>query len=401
VTTTTSSIYGGRPAAGTEVDGHLPSSSRSVADINRGDSFDLRGQVAGGPVTMRGNPDAPGILADEVQGSTGVYLVKRGDTLSSISQGVYGQPWTWPKLWSLNPQIQNPHWIYPGDQVRLSGTSAPATNEPRTLGALQFQGLSKTVPPNTVFLRQLGYIDDPNEGILGELVGAHEPVQLMSDGNTVYLVIREGQRVEVGQSLTVFRPSRRPPTVRGARKPPGQIIAIKGTIKVEQFDAKTRIARGKIVESVDIIERGAKVGRVERAFDVVPPRKATKDVTSRVLTSMYPHVFMGQHQVVFIDKGLNDGLQRGNRLFVIRRGDTWRRTLETASGEARASIKLDSPDSLQFEYAPLHGDEQDFPEEVVAELRVIETHKFSAFAVISESATEILPGDRAVARIGF
>lgn len=389
------------PAGGADLDAHLPSSSRSLTDISQGDSFDLGNYRTGDAVTIKGNPDAPGILADEVQGSTGVYLVKRGDTLSSISQGVYGQPWMWPKLWSVNPQIQNPHWIYPGDQVRLSGNTAPAAKESRTLGALGFQGLTKAVPPSTVFLRQLGYIDDPKEGILGELVGAHEPVQLMSEGNIVYLVIREGQRVEVGQSLTVFRPSRRPPSVKGARKPPGEIIAIKGTIKIDKFDPETRIARGRIVESLDIIERGAHVGRVERAFDVVAPRKASENVSSRVLTSMYPHVLMGQHQVVFIDKGHNDGLERGNRLFVIRRGDTWRRTLDTASSEARASIKLDSAESLQFELAPLRGDEQKFPEEVVAELRVIETHKFSAFAVITESKTEVLPGDRAVARSGF
>jgi hypothetical protein len=301
----------------------------------------------------------------------------------------------------LNPQIQNPHWIYPGDQIRLSGVTALASQDVRTLGGGDFQGLSKTVPPNTVFLQRFGYIDDPARGVIGEVVGAHEPVQMISEGNIVYLVLREGQSVDKGESLTIFRAVRKPPVVKGARRPPGEIIAIKGTVKVDHFDPASRVVRGKVVESLDIIERGAKVGVVQRTFEVIAPRTASRDVSARVLTSMYPHVFFGQHQVVFIDRGEHDGLQRGNRLFVIRRGDTWRRTLDTAGIEARSSIKLDVPESLQFEVAPLHGDEQKFPEEVVAELRIIETHKFSAFAVVSESATEILPGDRAVARSGF
>lgn len=390
----------GLPAPGTDLEAHLGSSSQARVDINQGDTFDFGpGSSAAG--TLRGNADAPGILADEVQGNTGVYLVKAGDTLSRISQQVYGQPWMWPKLWSLNPQIQNPHWIYPGDQIRLTGAVTPAARSALTLGANSLGGLRKSVPPGTIFLRRLGYIDDPNANIMGEVVGAVEAVQMMSEGQRAYLVMRPEHPVKVGQLLSVFSPSRRPPVVKGARRPPGQIVAIKGSAKIEFYDPETKIARARLTESLDVIERGMKVGLVGREFPVVAPVPATKNVSSRVLTSMYPHVFFGQHQVVFIDRGKNDGLSRGNRLFVIRRGDTWRRTLDTATITARSRIKMDVPESLQVENTPLRGDEQKFPEEVVAELRIIETHKFSAFAVVSESSTEILPGDRAVARSGF
>ena len=47
------------------------------------------------------------------------YIVKKGDTLWDISSVFLNQPWLWPKLWQLNPEINNPHLIYPGDVISL------------------------------------------------------------------------------------------------------------------------------------------------------------------------------------------------------------------------------------------------------------------------------------------
>lgn len=48
-----------------------------------------------------------------------VYVVEKGDTLWDISAVFLEQPWLWPKLWRLNPEINNPHLIYPGDVLKL------------------------------------------------------------------------------------------------------------------------------------------------------------------------------------------------------------------------------------------------------------------------------------------
>ncbi len=224
---------------------------------------------------------------------------------------------------------------------------------------------------------------------------------LLSKGNNVYLMIRPGAQVAPGQRLTLFRSIRQPEGVRGARRPPGEIVKINGTVQIDHFNPKTRIASGRIIESVDVIERGAKVGEVGRDFVVVPAKTNRVALWARILTSIYPHVYMAQNQVVFIDKGSEDGLEPGNRLLVLRKGDTWRRGLKTATHMARDRVRMSSPERVDIESTPLHGNDEDFPEEVVGELRILRTEKYASVALVTDSRRELVAGDRAFAPEGY
>jgi hypothetical protein len=273
--------------------------------------------------------------------------------------------------------------------------------ETRTLTGAGFVGRQSLVPAQTVFLRNQGYIGDPKRDVWGKLVGAREDQMLLGEGNNVYLLMRPGVDLRIGQQLTVFRRVRLPQRVKGARRPPGEIVSVKGTVRIDHWNPKQRIARGHVLESLDVIERGVMVGPVGRRFDVVPPRRNQVEVHARVITSTYPLVFMGQNQVVFIDKGSDDGLTAGNRLHVLRRGDVWRRSLRTTTRMGRDRMRMDVPENVQYEPTPLDGNERDFPDETIAEIRVLRTEKRSAIALVTASQREIVSGDRLIARKGY
>jgi LysM domain-containing protein len=409
-TTTTNTQYlpAFLPPPGTNLDRYLPSSSQSKGDIYQKDGFDI-GRPLQNSATLRGNADSLGVVSmDEAGAVSGkeFHVVRRGDTLWEICNAELKNPWLWPRVWSYNPHLQNPHWIYPGDQLRLvpPGSVALASHalgDQAGGGSGRFVNRRPLVPPDTVFLRDVGYIDDPDKEVWGQVIGARKEQQFLTESNIVYMILRPGAELKLGQLMTVFIEAREPESVDGARMPPGSLVAFKGTVQIDQWNPETRIARGNLIESLDIIERGAKIGPVGRRFYVVPPEVSDVDVEGRVLTSLYPHVLLGKDQVVFIDRGANDGLRAGNRLFVVRRGDAWRQTLLTTTHMASDQIRLDVPEHMAVEATPMEGDEEDFPEEIIGEVRIVRAHPYASLAVVSQSAQEIEPGDKIVSKKGF
>jgi hypothetical protein len=364
--------------------GDLQSASRNRSAVTLGDDS--------GKPSRRGIPPS--------------HTVQKGDTLWDICDEYFENPWQWPRVWSYNPEIVNPHWIYPGEVVRLrregSITSAGGPQGGATGNGGTTPGMSlrpKTVAPGTVFLRNQGYVYDPATEDTGEIIGSPEDRMLLTAPGRAYARVTKDQadKLEVGATLSIFQYTR--PVKRGNEEV-GKIVQILGTLRVDTIDRKTYLVEGTITESTDVIERGARLGPIERRIDVVPPKTNEAELRGTILSSVQPNVMYGQNQVVFIDKGEDDGLKVGNRLFVVRKGDPWKKGLSSTGEISTNKVELgEGPAVVRPKEIP--PDSDDLPDEVVAEMRITRVRKKTATCLVTSSTLDLQGGDVWVAKKGY
>ena len=130
------------------------------------------------------------------------YVVKRGDTLWDIAGKFLRKPWLWPEIWQANPQIKNPHLIYPGDVVSLAYLDRVGVQQgPRAENPVNAVPLSEVEP----FLKDLRVVDSIDN--LPYVVGLEEDRLRGSHGQVAYVRGLEG--IPAGQRYLVVRPEKR------------------------------------------------------------------------------------------------------------------------------------------------------------------------------------------------
>jgi hypothetical protein len=301
-------------------------------------------------------------------------------------------------LWSYNPEITNPHWIYPLDQVRLSSDvlaqdQAIASGEgglpsvasgPGSTGAVVVP--PRLMTPGTVFLRDQGYLDDEALKAAGVVIGGNEEHMLMAHTDELYVRFAEGADIRAGQEYSIFQAI---PQIDRAYEETGKLVRIFGTVTVRSYDRDKAVARGVLTEALDPIERGFSVAKVERRFELVPPKRNAANVVAHVIASVRPQSLLSYDNVVFLDVGHSQGVEPGNRFFVVRRGDNYIEAVSEEGHKFTGSVPIP-------EYDP-----ELFPKEVVAELRVVKVRKGTTIALVTRSDTDITYGDVAEMRAGF
>lgn len=298
-----------------------------------------------------------------------IYTVRRGDTLWDLCGYFFDNPWYWPRVWSYNDRITNPNWIYPGDPLRMRrpGDSVASAPGPRP---------TERVLPESVFLRDDGFVEREQYRKSGVIVGSPDERTLLSTWDEVYVEFDHPDQVQVGREYAVYRQVR--PARRGEDgEDAGSIVEILGTVKVSSYDRDRNVARATITEALQPIERGHRVSQIERTFTVTPPVRNETDLVATVLASLTPVQNFGDQQIVYLDKGGDDGVRLGNRFFVVRRGDAYQRSRDL--------------DDLR----------QGLPYEVIGELRVVGLRRHSATTLVIRSTFEINSGDRAEMRRGY
>jgi LysM domain len=387
---------------GTIGGGNATESSAHPVTGEKEDSFDL-GSRGGGNGAAHGDERSPIFIGGPSYGGGELpqaHLVRQGDTLWGLCDYYFKNPYQWPRLWSYNPQIKNPNWIYPGDEVRLKAGGPPESATAANPAPLLYTGQGtlvdrrRRVPNDTVFLRDQGWISDDADEVWGDVRGAAEDKMFLSDFDEIYLHIDPGHDVHIGQELTIFQPVH--PLSSG-----GTIVQIVGTAHIDQWNSRDRVARAQVVETLNVVERGAQVGPLARSFEIVPRRRNDVDVQAHVMVSVNPHDFYGQNQVVFINKGASSGLKIGNSLFIERRGDPWRQSLLYPIAGYRVSPDDDDPMPPMENTPGTRRDDRTAPDEVVGELRVVALKKETATCILTQSTVEIERFDLAVGRKGY
>ncbi len=129
------------------------------------------------------------------------YVVKRGDTLWDIAGRFLQRPWLWPEIWQANPQIRNPHLIYPGDVISLAYLDRVGLARGPGGTPINAVPLSEVEP----FLKDLRVVDSI-EG-LPYVVGLEEDRLRSSNGQVAY--VRGIDGIAAGQRFLVVRPEKR------------------------------------------------------------------------------------------------------------------------------------------------------------------------------------------------
>ena len=266
-----------------------------------------------------------------------VHTVEKGDTLWDLSSKYLGSPWYWPKVWSYNPQIANPHWIFPGNQVRFfsgNGEETPARAEQVTGDEDEVQAGEVIASDDEVQVVRLAIETKTKEIVLkdgfatpkeieaaGTIVGSYAESEMLSPPNIVYLDFKDRSAVQVGASYLVYR------TVGQVRHPRtgkflGYQTQILGTVKVNGTSEPK--VRAVLDRALDEIRRGDRIGPAkERLFETVAPVPNTVSLQNlTVVAQLDPSLTMaGEWVRVLVDAGSAQGVQPGNVFTVIRQSD--------------------------------------------------------------------------------
>jgi hypothetical protein len=130
------------------------------------------------------------------------YVVQRGDTLWDIAGRFLKRPWLWPEIWQANPQIRNPHLIYPGDVLSLAYLDRMAVQPgPRVGSPINAIPLADVEP----FLKNLRVVDQFDQ--MPYVVGLEDDRLRASEGQVAY--VRGIAGAPTGQRYAVLRPTQR------------------------------------------------------------------------------------------------------------------------------------------------------------------------------------------------
>jgi LysM domain len=317
------------------------------------------------------------------------YTVKRGDTLWGIASMYLKDPWLWPEVWIINPQIPNPHLIYPGDTLALAyGADGRPTVGVEMAGAvrmdprLRSQPLDNavpTIPYSTIaaFLSRPTVMTSDDIRHAPYVVAFRDMHQVAGSGNEVYvrnLTAAENARFTV---MHVATPLVDPDD--------GKVVGYEGI-----YTATALVQRpGEPAKALLIDpERETLTGDRLLAADTTEqpvnftPRAPSAPVRGHIIDVVGGTDLVGQFEVVVINRGKRHGLESGTVLAVNQVGDVVRDLY-------RGGKQIGDSNGVGTSFAP----KVQLPEERTGTLLVFKVFDRVSFGLIVGASDAIHVGD--------
>jgi hypothetical protein len=297
-------------------------------------------------------------LSELLPNAPDIYTVKPRDTLWGISGLYLKSPWRWPELWGMNlEQVRNPHLIFPGQVLFLDKTNgrarlrmgAPvggagdASLSPRIRSKdLALDGIA-SIPFNLIepFLNEAVIFETNELAAAPRIVATQEGRVLLSRGDTAYVRGDLGQERE----YRIFREPRplRDPTTK-------EVLGFEATyVGASEYtvQGETRTnAEGKaeiipatftvtsIRQEVGVGDRLAPVP--VREYTNYAPHPPAAPIAGQIVSIYGDALTAGQNQIVALNKGVVDGIERGHVLALYRDG----KVVVDPTEKGRTKIKL-------------------------------------------------------------
>jgi hypothetical protein len=287
------------------------------------------------------------------------YVVARGDTLWDISARFLEDPWRWPEVWSFNPQIEDPHLIYPGDTVYLEfdAEGRPVIKVSRGVPTIKVTPETVQVPENTLkmspqirssrveapiatipldaiaqFLGQPRILSQAEIDKSGYVVASKDARLISGAGDRIY-----GRGIVPGEDpKSMYAVLRVGKAYRNQNAARDDILGYEAIhvadAQVEDYGDPSAL---RLLES----DRETLVGDrllPKRASDLdrtFLPRSPGTSIEGQIISVIDGVSRIGQFQTVVINRGSKDGVETGHVLAVFQSGDSVRDPISPKRGE--------------------------------------------------------------------